>query len=432
MSVVTESRRLNPQRAQEGWPPVVIAGAYQTGVGLMRNLLRRGVKTVAFDCTPDQTGFHSSYGKTYLCPNPDYQPQAWIVFMKGLAHELGGRPVLIASADQYVSAIAAHAAELERHYQFLQTASATQALLATKEKQYAIAEANGLATALTQFITSREELSSFASTAQFPCLIKPLHFREWEMLPVGHSLLGQKLALAPSPQALMTEYDSVAAVTPRLVVQEIIEGPDTAKLCYLSCYGRDGRRLGSCVVRQVRTDPIYFGSASLVEPVDDPEADRVSDHFLRSIGYAGICELELKRDTRDGRVKLIEANPRYSVTSDAAPYAGVDIGWLHYLDLIGQTVAPVRPTNFGFRHIALRRDAHTFRSYIRAGLLTWRGFFYSYRPPVHFFDFDWRDWRVTAKTVVEVSKILLGPFLRRFFPKRRPELAGPAPVKSLR
>ncbi len=432
MSAVTESRRSNPQRAQPDWPSVVIAGAYQTGVGLMRNLLRRGVRAVAFDCTPDQTGFHSSYGKTYLCPNPDHEPHAWVRFMEGLARELADRPVLIASADQYVSAIAAHAKELEPHYRFLQTASATQALLATKEKQYAIAEANGLATARTQYIVSRQELSKFATTAQFPCLIKPLHFREWETLPAGHPLLGQKLALAPTAEALLKAYDSVAPVTPRLVVQEVIEGPDTAKLCYLSCYGRDGERNGSVMLRQIRTDPIYFGSASLVEPVNDPEADRVSDQFLRAIGYAGICELELKRDSRDGRVKLIEANPRYSVTSDAAPYAGVDIGWLHYLDLIGQAVTPVRPTNFGFRHIALRRDAHTFRSYIRAGLLTWRGFLYSYRPPVYFFDFDWRDWRVTVKTVIEVSKILIGPYLRRFFPKRKARLAPPANVRTLR
>ena len=219
---------------------------------------------------------------------------------------------------------------------------------------------------------------------------------------------------------LLRQYESVALYTPKLVVQEVIEGPDTNKLCYLSCYGQSGERLGSCVVRQLRTDPIYFGSASVVEPVYDLEADAVSDHFLRAIGYKGICELELKRDTRDGQLKLIEANPRYSVTSDAAPYTGVDIGWLHYLDLIGQPVQPVYPANLNFRHIALRRDFATFRSYIKAGLLSWRSFFQSYRGPVHFFDFDLRDRRVTWATMVELLKILIGPSIRRVFPKHRP------------
>lgn len=409
----------NPERAQPDWPPVVVAGAYQTGVGLMRNLLRRGVRAYAFDCTRGQTGFRSAYGKTFLCPNPDSEPAAWVEFMQQLSRDLGERPVLIPSADQFVTAISAHAAALTDHFIFLPAASATQALLATKERQYAIAAAHGLKTARTEYITSAHELRRFGETARFPCLIKPDHCREWEVMPAGHLLRGQKLALAASLPILMEHYESVVQYTPKLVVQEVIEGPDTAKLCYISCYGRSGVRLGSCVVRQVRTDPIYFGSASVVEPVDDIEADQVSDQFLQSIGYSGICELELKRDTRDGEVKLIEANPRYSVTSDAAPHTGVDIGWLHYLDLLGYPVQPVRPTNFHFRHIALRRDFSTFRSYIKAGLLTWGDFFRSYRGPVHFFDFDRRDRRVTWTTLVDVTKILLGPYVRRVFPKRR-------------
>jgi D-aspartate ligase len=275
-----------------------------------------------------------------------------------------------------------------------------------------------LPTARTRFVRSLTELEEFASSARFPCLIKPLHCREWERMPADHPLLGEKLALAASSKELAEQYNSVAAYTSEVVVQEVIEGPDTAKLCYMSCYSRTGKLLGSCVVRQVRTDPIYFGSASVVEPVVDPEAHTLSDAFLREIQYAGLCELELKRDSRDGQLKLIEANPRYSVTSDAAPPAGVDIGWLHYLDLIGFDVQPVQQNSFQYRHVVLRRDFKTFRSYLKAGLLSWRELFRSYRRPVYFFDFDWRDWRVTWATVVELAKILLIPYVRRVFPKR--------------
>src|SRR5580704_7492047 len=147
----------------------------------------------------------------------------------------------------------------------------------------------------------------------------------------------------------------------RMVIQEVIEGPDTAKLVYLSCYNRKSERIAHCMVRQVRTTPIYFGSASVVEPASDLEADALCDRFLRGIEYAGICEIELKRDSRDGRVKMIEANPRFSVTADSALGAGVDIGWIHYLDLIGQPVTPVGPEPRDFRHIVLIRDFATIR-----------------------------------------------------------------------
>ncbi len=385
----------------------------------MRNLARRGLQVHAFDCVPTQPGFKTVYGKTVLCPNPDDDPSAWLAFMLELARNLGGKPVLIPSADRFVSAVGAHAEALAGHFVFCQSAASVQALLATKKRQYEIASAHGLPTPRTLFVRSLSELDDFAARARFPCLIKPLHSREWERMPEGHALRDSKLGLAASRDELLQLYQSVSAFTPELVVQEVIEGPDTAKLVYMACYARSGKRLASCVVRQVRTTPIYFGSASVVEPVHDPEADALSDEFLRSIGYAGLCELELKRDTRDGKVKLIEANPRYSVTADAAPYAGVDLGWLHYLDLIGIDVEPVQQGSANYRHIVLQRDFSTFRSYRKAGLMTWGAFFRSYRPPVHFFDFDLRDWRVTWDTAVELLKILAVPYTRRLFPKRR-------------
>ena len=409
----------NPRRAAGDWPPVVVAGAFQTAIVLMRNLRRRGVETSCFDCVPGQPGFKTVYGKGWMCPNPDTQPEEWVRFMVELAAKSRTKPVLIPAADQFVSAIAAHAGELEKHYIFLKASVATQELLATKKRQYDVAESNGLPGPRTRFIRSHSELMEFGATARFPCLLKPVHFREWQRFPPGHPLLDEKITLADSLEELEKKYELAESVTSELVVQEIIEGPDTAKGVYLSCYGRDGRRLGNCLLRQVRTTPIYFGSASIVEPMEDEETDAVCDAFLRRIGYAGLCELEIKRDSRDGRMKLIEANPRYSVTADAAPYAGVDLGWLHYLDLIGKPVTPVNPTRRDFRHIVLRRDFICYRSYLAAGLVTWGGLLRSYRPPVAFFDFDLYDWRVTWDTVVELAKTLLIKTYRRIIPRRK-------------
>ena len=396
----------------------MVAGGYLTGVVLMRNLARRGVHVSCIDCIPTQPAFRTVYGKAYLCPNPDTHATEWVKFMIDLAGTLKGQPVLIPSADQFVTAIGEHASELAEHFIFCRSSAETQALLATKQRQYDIAGRHGLPVPRTAFVKSVEDLRRFSADARFPCLLKPTHFREWERVPKDHPLYGQKVAIADSPDELESKYQLASQASPQLVVQEVIEGPDTAKLVYLSCYASSGERIGSCMVRQLRTCPIYFGSASVVEPVTDAEADQLCDGFLRSIGYIGLCEIELKRDQRDGRVKMIEANPRYSVTADAAPYAGVDLGWLHYLDLIGQPVVPVLPSTRDFRHIFLLRDFATFRDYRRAGLLTWRELIHSYRRPRAFFDFDVRDWRVTASTVNTLARTLMAPWVRSIFPKR--------------
>jgi hypothetical protein len=168
-----------------------------------------------------------------------------------------------------------------------------------------------------------------------------------------------------------------------------------------------------------------------VEPVIDEEVDTVCDRLLRGVGYVGLCEIEVKRDTRDGRVKMIEANPRYSVTADAGPYAGVDLGWIHYLDVIGQQVEPVTWNGRDFRHISLHRDFSCIRPYQRAGLETWGTILHSYRSPRFFFDLGWRDWKVATSTCLDLARIVVGSIVREIIPKRPTQTHVEAPVARL-
>ena len=380
----------------------------------MRDLGRRGVRAFGVDCLASHAGFHSRYGRSFLCPDPDRQPAEWVAFMKSLARELGGKPVIVPAADIFVTALGNHAAELESDYCFSPDSVALQAALATKEQQYALAAKAGFPCPRTEHIQSRTALEAFSRDARFPCLIKPRSQREWEVLPEGNPLRGKKIATADNAAELLQRYSHAEPFQPHAVVQEIIAGPDDAKYCYLSAYGRNRERLGHCVVRQLRTHPLGFGSASMVQPVQDEEIAEMCDRFLRSLGYVGICEIELKRDTRDGEVRLIEVNPRWSVTADCARYAGLDLGWQHYLDLIGEPVPALTATRFDFRHIVLYREGPAFGQYLDAGLTTWRKWWAAYLPPVVFFDFDWRDWRVTGKTLYDAVRALAGGILRHW------------------
>jgi hypothetical protein len=109
---------------------------------------------------------------------------------------------------------------------------------------------------------------------------------------------------------------------------------------------------------------------------------------------------------------LIEANPRLSGGGDAAPYAGVDLCWIHYQDMIGQAVEPVTPSSKHFRHIVLRAEGTAIPEYMRAGLLSWKELINSYKPPLAFFDFDWRDWRNSLETVMAFIRSLVTSLFR--------------------
>jgi D-aspartate ligase len=403
---------VNATRAQSNWPAVVVASVYQTGLNLMRDLMRYDVRAVGVDYDPDHEGFRSVYGTSYLCPNPDTHPEEWVAYMIDLARKLDGKPVIIPAADIFVTALGRHTDELQKHYTFSLDSIAVQAMLATKEQQYALAAKTGLPIPRTAYIQSSGDLERFAADARFPCLFKPRHQREWDALPEGNKLRGLKLITADNAASLLADYAFAEPLRPEGVVQEIVAGDDEAKFCYLSVYGTGSRRIGYCVVHELRAYPPLFGSGSLVEPAIDDEIATVCDNFLRGIGYVGICEIEVKRDTRDHIVRLIEANPRYSITADAAIYAGIPIGWLHYLDLIGQPVEPVEATTFDFRHVVLRRDVPTVPRYVERGILTWKQILKSYSGKLVYFDFDLHDRRLAMQMLKSSGRIVIGSILR--------------------
>ena len=405
----------NPSKAEATWPQAVIAGAFQTGVLGVRSLTRRGVRAMCFDANPENPGFRSVYGPARLCPNPDQQPREWLRFMLDLADTLPGKAALISSSDQFVSAIATHEAALRDRY-ILSPGARLQGLLADKQTQYDLAMKHGMPMPRTEYATNTEHVAAFAKDARFPCLLKPTHFRQWQRFPAGHPLSFQKVAIARDRAHLVELYRLAVAVDPLVILQEIIEGPDTNKRVYLGCYDAQGTRVGHAMFRELRCDPVGFGPASVSEPVHDPETDAVCDQFLRRIGYVGICEIEMKWDSRDNRVKLIEANPRLSGGGDAAPYAGIDLPWLHYLDLIGQPVTPVAPSNRDFRHVCVRSDGKTLAAYWRRGLITWKDVRHSFTPPLAFYDLDRRDWRYSIETLLVFGKA----FVTEMMNGRRP------------
>ena len=400
-------------------PPAVVASVFQTGLNLMRDLEQKGIRVIGVDCNPENPGFRSRYAKSYLCPNPDKEPENWLAFMLSLSAATGEKPVLIPASDIFVSAIGRHASILSDHFIFSETGAVLQASLATKETQYALARDCGFPCPRAAYIQSTEDLERFCDAARFPALLKPRHQREWQALPQNNPYRNSKTVSASSPEQLLTHYSNVSSFVPEAVAQEEIVGPDSAKYCYLSVYAQSGERLGSCVVQELRAYPLLYGCATLVEPVVDEEIDSVCNQFLLSIGYVGICEIELKRDTRDGKLLLIEVNPRFSGTGDCAKYTGVETGYLHYLDLIGQTPSPVVATKFGFRHVMLCADMSAFPKYLEQGQMGWKDWIQSLSGPLKYFDFDTADFSIARVTAVKGTRALAQGLWRKWRPRKQ-------------
>ena len=126
------------------------------------------------------------------------------------------------------------------------------------------------------------------------------------------------------------------------MVQELIPGDGRQQFAYCAFF-KEGRSLASMVVRRSRQHPPEFGRAStIVETVEQPPLETLSERFLQAINYYGLVELEYKLDPRDGQYKLLDVNARTWGYHTLGLGAGVDFPYLLFADQVGESVQPCR------------------------------------------------------------------------------------------
>ncbi|GEM_PF-1877068 len=106
------------------------------------------------------------------------------------------------------------------------------------------------------------------------------------------------------------------------VVQELIPGPFEELVSVGMCMAPSGKVLSSYTARKLCEYPEPFGDGLIVETIADPGITTIAAELLRSLGYWGICDVEFKRDPRDGRFKLLDANPRVWLWHDLGIFGG--------------------------------------------------------------------------------------------------------------
>jgi predicted ATP-grasp superfamily ATP-dependent carboligase len=95
--------------------------------------------------------------------------------------------------------------------------------------------------------------------------------------------------------------------------------------------------------RKILQSPEVCGTACVVERREIPELLEPSVRLCRALGYEGIAEIEFKRDARDGKVKLIEINPRHWDWHQLGAAGRVNLTWIAYRHLARLPAENVTP-----------------------------------------------------------------------------------------
>ena len=244
-----------------------------------------------------------------------------------------------------------------------------------KRLAHRLADEVGVAHPRTWLPTGRDDVAAFDGS--FPAILKPA------MRPALDPFTIDKAWPAKDRAELLARYDEACAVSDpaAIMIQELIPGGGETQLSYAALC-RHGEPIACLAARRTRQWPMDFGRAStFVETIEARDVEDAARRILRALRFDGIIELEFKRDPRDGRLLLLDINPRVWGWHTLGHGAGVDFPYLLWRMVHGDAVAPVRG-RVGVRWVRALTDVPTALGAIRRGALSPVDYLWSLRPPI--------------------------------------------------
>jgi predicted ATP-grasp superfamily ATP-dependent carboligase len=184
-----------------------------------------------------------------------------------------------------------------------------------------------------------------------------------------------------------------------------------------------GKPVASLVARRTRQYPVDFGfTSTYVETVDHPDVEAQAFRFLADLRFSGLVEVEFKFDARDGRVKLLDVNPRVWTWIGLGAAAGVDFPAIEFALATGETVPRLRGhARVTWAHVS--RDVVSAARSMVAGSLAPLDYLRSLRRPTTFAAFAADDpWPAVVDLPILVGRLV----------SRRFGLQGPAEISRNR
>jgi D-aspartate ligase len=342
--------------------PAVVVGGAVAALSVARSLWLSGVPVDLLADRLKSPARHSRACRRYVPPaDADAVADGWMTWLLNES----APAVLLPCSDEGVEFIARRRGELEAAGHRPWEANDEGSLnMLDKARAYEIARAAEVAAPRTVTVTSLAELAGL--DFPFPCGIKPQY---------GHRFRRQFKTDAKGV-TVATAEDARRVLAPVLeaghpmLITEVIPGPDDQYRSYFSYLDERGDPLLSFTKRKLRQYPTHFGLGCYHLTEWNPEVARVGLQFARAAGLRGIVNIEFKSDPRDGQLKLIECNPRFTETNGQVRAAGIDLALLAYNRLLG---LPLPPTDSFKDHLAMWYpvdDIRAFREYRRHGELT--------------------------------------------------------------
>jgi predicted ATP-grasp superfamily ATP-dependent carboligase len=163
------------------------------------------------------------------------------------------------------------------------------------------------------FFPDEEALISIAKKIKYPVVVKPR---------ISYGARG--IYYPENPQELKSMYEMAVEEYGPCIIQEYI--PQTGMQYKAeSVVDKNNKVLAVGVYDKPRYYPVSGGSSTLNRTVYRPDINTLSTQFLEGIKWYGIADIDFIEDPRDGQIKMMEMNPRFTRSIRILVEAGLDL-----------------------------------------------------------------------------------------------------------
>jgi D-aspartate ligase len=239
------------------------------------------------------------------------------------------RPVLFYQTTGDMLTVSRNRERLSEAFQFIIANAALVEDLTDKARFHAMAERLGLPVPDTRFIDPMADEAGWKRESTFPLLLKPVtrQFNRW-----GKIAPDSKAVTVESRSQLEALWPHLMAAGTELVAQELIPGPESRIESYHTYIDPAGEVVADFTGRKIRTRPAEYGYSTSVVITDSADVREAGQDVAGRLGLVGVAKLDFKR-APDGRLLLLEVNPRFTLWHHPAAVAGLNIPAIVYRDL---------------------------------------------------------------------------------------------------
>lgn len=367
-------------------PAVVIGLDSTTGLQTARILAARGIAIIGVAGDPRHACCRTRACREQVVADP--MGPGLVDALVRLGRRLPARAVLFPCSDLSVLTLSRRRDEIEPWFHVVLPDAAVIERLVDKGRFARWAEAEGLPIPRTRLLRTAADVAPAAGALRFPCILKPdVRSPDWK------ARIGEKGFRVELPGDLLPLFDRCAPWAETLLLQEFVEGDDTAHVTCNLYVTKAGEAAVTFTSRKLRQWPIVAGEGSLSEEVRDDRARDLAIRLFRAAGHQGLGYVEFKRDARTGEHVIIEPNVgRPTGRSAQAEAAGVELLYTQYCDAVGLPLPEAREQRYtGVKWIHCRRDLQAAVHHWRRGQLTVGEWLRSLKGPKRTALFSWTD-----------------------------------------